>query len=103
METGAASNKWWAMQDARMRNYAMGSSYSEAEKNRAERMRLGLELVYYNREIHINYRKNFIAVKIERPEVRDRRSLALLEKDYEMMGVEKRVTAQGVIYRIPRI
>jgi len=93
---------WFAARDARMRSYENASLYTEAEKNRAERMRMGLTLVYRAKEFHIEYRKKFISVKIDKAMVYDRKSLALLESDYNAIGVVKRVTGQGVTYRIPR-
>lgn len=94
---------WFAARDARMRSYENSCSYTEAEKNRAERMRMGLSLVYGAREFHIEYRKKFISLKIDHPVVRDRKSLALLESDYTALGIVKRVTNQGITYRIPKI
>ena len=93
---------WFAARDARMRSFANSSLYTEAEKNRAERMRMGLTLVYAGKEFHIEYRKKFISVKIDKATIRDRKCLALLESDYEVLGVVKRVTNQGVTYRIPK-
>ena len=102
LDTQAAPNKWWAARDARMRNFAMSTKYTDAQKVQAERMRLGLGMVYSTaKEIHINFRKRFIAIKIEQPTVRDRKNLALLEADYTRAGIVKKVTAQGIIYEIP--
>ena len=36
-----------AARDARMKAVAMWSHYTEAERTRAERIKLGLEMVYY--------------------------------------------------------
>jgi hypothetical protein len=94
---------WFAARDARMRSYENASLYTESEKNRAERMRMGLTLVYAGKEFHIEYRKKFISLKIDKPAVRDRKNLALLESDYTVLGVVKRVTNQGITYRIPKI
>jgi len=91
-----------AMRDARIRNETEKSHYTEQEIIRAERMKYGLELVYACKEIHINYRKKFIAVKVESDRVIDRKNLSLLEEDYATEGVEKLITAQGIIYRIPK-
>lgn len=102
LDTKQAPNAFFAARDARMRNYAQGSSYSAAEKLRAERMKLGLELVYAADEIHINYRGKFIAVKLSNARVRDRDSVNALEAAYAVEGIVKRVSAQGTIYRIPR-
>ena len=98
----AGSYAWAAMRDARMRNEALKSTYSDAERLRAERMRIGLECVYRSNEVHINYRKKFIAVKLSNAIVRDRASVADLESFYASQGISKEITAQAIIYRIPR-
>ncbi len=102
IDTREAPHAFFAARDARMRNEAMKSTYTDRERLRAERMRLGLECVYRATEVHINYRKGFIAVKLSNAIVRDRASVADLEAAYAREGIEKRVSAQGIIYRIPR-
>jgi hypothetical protein len=102
LDTKEASNAFFAARDARMRNYALGSTYSERERLRAEQVKLGLECVYRVTEVHINYRQKFIAVKLTNAIVRDRASVADLEAFYASQGIVKRKTAQGTIYRIPR-
>jgi len=92
-----------AARDARMKAVAMWSHYTEAERTRAERIKLGLEMVYYAKGIYINPRGKFIAIKVDKATVRDRKTLALLEGDYEKAGIAKVVTAQGVTYRIPKV
>lgn len=91
-----------AMRDARMRNEAMKSTYSDAERVRAERMRVGLECVYRSKEVHINYRKKFIAVKLSNAIVINRASVNDLERFYALEGISKEITPQAIIYRIPR-
>ena len=102
LDTKEASNAFFAARDARMRNYAMSSTYTERERLRAEQVKLGLECVYRVTEVHINYRQKFIAVKLTNALVRDRASVADLEAFYASQGIEKRISAQGTIYRIPR-
>ena len=92
-----------AARDASMRAIAMWSHYSDKERVRAERMKIGLEMVYNAKGIHINPRGKFIAIKVDQPQVRDRKNLALLEKDYELLDITKVVTEQGITYRIPKI
>ena len=92
-----------AARNARMRAAAQWSHYTEAERVRAERMKLGLELVYSCRAIYVNPRNRFITIKVEQARVRDRANLALLEKDYELQGIKKAQSDQGVIYRIPKL
>ena len=92
-----------AARDASMRAIAMWSHYTDWERVRAERMKIGLEMVYNAKGIHINPRGKFIAIKVDQPQVRDRKNLALLEKDYELLGITKVLTQQGITYRIPKI
>ena len=91
-----------AARDARMRAAAMWSHYTEAERVRAERMKLALELCYSAKNFYINPRGKFITIKIDNPRVKDRANLALLEQDYVEQGITKIVTAQGITYRIPK-
>jgi hypothetical protein len=102
LDTKEASNAFFAARDARMRNYAMSSTYTAAERLKAERVKLALECVYRVTEVHINYRQKFIAVKLCNAIVRDRASVADLEQFYAQEGIVKRTSAQGTIYRIPR-
>ena len=104
LETKAAGYyAYAAARDASMRAVAMWSHYTDQERVRAERMKIGLEMVYNAKGIYINPRGKFIAVKVDKPQVRDRKMLALLEKDYELLGITKVLTEQGVTYRIPKI
>ena len=102
LNTQEAPNKWWAARDAAQRSYAASTHYTEAQKIQAERMKLGLELVYAAKGIHINFRQKFITVKVDGPLCKDRKTLLLLEQDWEQAGVVKLVSAQGVVYRIPK-
>ena len=100
---GAGYYAYAAARDARMRAVAMWSNYTQAEQVRAERIKLGLEMVYNAKGVYLNPRLKFIAIKVDQPQVRDRKNLALLEKDYEVLGITKVVTKQGITYRIPKI
>lgn len=102
LDTCAASNKWFAARDAQQKSYAASTHYTLEERTRAERMRLGLELVYAARNVYITFRQKFITVKLENARVRDARALALLEADYALQGITKARTAQGIIYRIAK-
>ena len=102
LDTKEADFKWWAAQDARMRNIKNASTWTDADKTRAERMKLGLALVYGNKQIYIAYGKRGISIKVDGAYVVDRKNLALLEQDYDKVGIKKKITPQGVIYNIPR-
>lgn len=91
-----------AIRDARIRSYVNSTLYTDIQKVRAERMKGALELCYQNSGVHINYRQRFVAVKVDRAEVKRKPELRLLEQDWSNEGITKRVSPQGVIYRIPR-
>ena len=100
LDTKEAPTKWWAAQDARMRNIANKSHYADSVHIRVERMILALGLCYRAEGIHEAFGKRGVSVKVDRPRfVRDRKNLALLEQDWAEQGVVKKVSAQGVIYR----
>jgi len=91
---------WFAEKDARMRSAVNSTTFSEAQKIRAERVKLALEMVYTAEKVFIEFRKKFISVKVHKAQVRDRKTLAVLEMDYAKECFEKVKTAQGVTYRI---
>ena len=103
LDTKEAPTAWWAAQDARMRNIANKSHYAESVHIRVERMVLALGLCYVAQGIHEAFGKTGVSVKVDRPSfVRDRRNLELLEADWALLGVTKKTSAQGVIYRFAR-
>ena len=92
-----------ASRDASMKSYAASTSYTEAEKVTAERVKLGLEMVYSAKGVYLTYRKKFISIKLDGARVRDRINLKFLEAEYETKGYTKSSSAQGIIYHIPKI
>lgn len=100
LDTKEAPTKWWAAQDARMRNLTNKSHYSEKTHIRTERMIMALGLCYNAKGIHEAYGKTGISIKVDKPtSVKDRVNLRLLEQEWEQVGVSKKVSPQGVIYR----
>ena len=91
---------WFAERDARMRSAVNSSLFSDSQKLRAERVKLALELVYNSDFIKIEFRKKFISVKVQKPRVKDKKGLQLLDMCYKNEGYTKVLTAQGFTYRI---
>jgi hypothetical protein len=58
--------------------------------------------MYSSRAVHLNYRKGFVSVKLDSPRVVDRANLDRMEKEWSAAGIAKVITAQGIIYRIPK-
>jgi hypothetical protein len=98
----AGNFAWFAERDARMRSIVNSSLFTEIQKIRAEQVKLGLEMVYSADRVYIEFRKTFISVKVEKPNVRDRKGLSMLETCYANEDFEKCKTAQGVTYRLFR-
>jgi hypothetical protein len=90
---------WVAARDARMRNYANSTLYTDAQKHKAERIKLILEMVYSAKQVHINYRKTFVAIKVDNGRIRDAKLLKIAENDWANEGITKRVSDQGIVYR----
>lgn len=100
LDTREAPTKWWAAADARMRNIANKSHYAESTHIRVERMVLALGLCYAAKGIHEAFGRRGVSVKVDRPSfVRDRKNLQLLEADWAELGVVKKTSPQGIIYR----
>ena len=93
-----------AFLDARMKSAAAKSSYSHAQQLAADRLQMGLQACYECTEVYVTYRKQFISVKVDHPtDIIDKAGLAIREKDWENMGYVKKVTDQGITYRIPKV
>ena len=89
-----------AAANARMRNLVNESNFTEKQKLRAEKVKLGLELVHTKTsKLYVNYRAKYIAVKVV-GNVSDRKNLKLLESDWTKLGVTKHHTEQGTIYHV---
>lgn len=98
----AATTKHYAAMDASMRNIANKSSYTEAVRHRIESMKMVLDTVYKAKKVYEAYGVRGVSIKVDGAIVRDKRNLALLEQDWALLGFVKRVTEQGVIYRLDR-
>ena len=83
-------------------NRQMAGTYTLAQQCLAQRALDLLDTVYSYARSYVNYRKKFIAVKLESQTARDRKAareaLGILEgKGYSVVA-----TPQGLVVRIPR-
>jgi hypothetical protein len=100
INTEEAPKKWWAAQDARMRNIANKSHYSYQIQTQVERMKLALSVVYGAKAIYDAFGKTGISIKVDGPWVKNRKELALLEAEWATKGITKKISPQGVTYRL---
>ena len=100
--TQEAPNKWWAAQDARMRNYANKSRWDSKIQRRVDAMMMALDSIYSGR-IYEAYGVRRAAIKIDNPQIKDRKWLRILEADWAAEGVTKTVTPRGILYQIAKL
>lgn len=100
LNTEEAPNKRWASQDARQRNLSNKSHYSYRIQTQVERMKMVLTVLYTARNIYEAYGKRGISIKLDHASVKDRQNLELIEAEWAEQGVTKRISDQGVIYRL---
>lgn len=98
-DTNEAPVKWWAAQDARMRNIKNKSHWSDAVQLKVEAMKMVLDCLYSGR-IYEAYRKKSVSIKIDRAHVKARSDLALMEAEWAREGITKTETPQGILYRV---
>jgi len=91
---------FFAARDASMKSAVNSSKFSEKQKVQAERVKLGLEIVYSAESVLITFCNKWIRVKVKNGIVRDKKGLQMLEKDYAAQGYTKLSTPQGIIYRV---
>lgn len=101
-DTQEAPNKWWAAQDARMRNYANKSRWDSKIQRRVNAMMMALDSIYSGR-IYEAYGVRRVAIKIDSPQVKDRKWLRILEADWAAEGITKTVTPRGILYQIAKL
>lgn len=98
----AEDNKRGAAVNAYYRNRELACTYTREQQCLAQRALDILDCAYAYAQSYINYRKKFIAVKLEGALRRDRARAAEAVSILESKGYEVVVTAQGIVVRIPR-
>jgi len=88
--------------DAERRNNENASCYSSAERSAANTARDLLDMAYAYKGLHINYRKTFIAVKVDAPLVKDKLTVRAVKDVFKEKGYEVLVSPQGIVVRIKR-
>jgi hypothetical protein len=103
LDTKEASNKFFALQDRRMRNHVNKTLYTEAQNLKLTRIKLALEMCVKGTVYEVSYGKKSASVKVQDGAfVGDPKMLALFEADWAVEGIYKKVTPQGFQYHLPR-
>lgn len=101
IDTKDSPTPFWAILDRRVRNAANKSLYTSKQITRAIRLQDALRSFYsgtfYDEP---SYGTRGISVKVGNPSVRDRAGLKAYEAELAKEGITKKISAQGVLYRI---
>ena len=100
LNTEESPNKWASAQDAQRRNTNNKSRYPQSIQNQVTRMLMIMDMVYAAKDVYEAYGKTGVTVKVDRCVVRDRKNLRALEAEWALKGFVKKVTKQGVNYRL---
>ena len=98
-DTNEAPNKWWAFQDAKMRNIKNKSHYDAKVHLRVDRMKVILGELYLGK-VYEAYNPKRVSVKVDKPVVKNAGWLRALEADWALEGITKTQTSTGLLYRI---
>jgi hypothetical protein len=101
LNTQEAPVKWWAAQDARVRNTANKSHWSSQVRLQVDRIKLVLEMIYAGK-VYEAYGKRGVSIKIDRPRILKQDLLKEMEQHWALQGITKRETAQGILYRLSK-
>jgi hypothetical protein len=97
----AGKNRFGAVRNAELLNAQQQRTYSQAQQRQAVTARDLLDTAYNYSELYINYRKKFIAIKLEGAQARSA-IVKEVEALFAEQGYSRVDTPQGIIYRIPR-
>ena len=100
LNTQEAPTKWYAAQDAQRRNTNNKSHYAYSVQAQITRMLAVMDMVYAAKGIYEAYGKKGVSVKVDGAIVKDRKNLQALEQEWTLKGFTKKITPQGVIYRL---
>lgn len=103
LDTPASSTPFWAILDRRARNSANKTLYTAKQITRAIRLMDALPN-FYNGTFYDDpsYGTTGISIKVGEPRVRDAKGLRAYEALLEQEGITKKVTKQGILYRIKK-
>jgi len=100
IKTDEAPTKWFAAQDAQRRNTNNKSHYPQSIQTQVTRMLTVMDMVYAAKGIYEAYGKTGVSIKVDGAIVKDRKNLRELEAEWTHKGFTKKVSPQGVIYRL---
>ena len=89
--------------NAEYHNRMNAATYTSGQRSQAQSVIDIVDLAYKYDATYVNFRKTFIAVKIEGAMVRDRKLARQVDEILTEKGYTKAVTPQGIVVRILRV
>lgn len=95
---------WVCAADAKARDKANKPAYSQEQQDFANTLHTLVEQAFSRSKVYMNYRKNFIAIKVDAPSLLDKVTLrvATLDSYCEQHNIQRTVSRHGnIVYRLP--
>lgn len=89
--------------NAEYHNRMNAATYSSSQRSQAQGVIDIMDLAYKYHSTYVNFRKTFIAVKIEGAMIRDRKLARQVDEILAEKGYTKAVSPQGIVIRIMRV
>ena len=104
VDTNTQLPVWKAIEHVRQVNAQNESLYTDEQKQGAQRIQRYVESVFPHHRVFLNYRKNFIAVKVEGISMAEAQTTQsqLLEDLCELSNVEVVAHGTNVIFRVAK-
>ena len=102
INTDVSRRPWFVKQDVERLNAKWSATYTPKQRSAAQQALDLLDTAYHYQGAYINYRKKFIAVKLDRPIKRNKLYAATADAHFADKGYSKVVSPQGFVVRIPR-
>jgi hypothetical protein len=100
LETKKSKSAWFAINDADRYSTECASRYTSKQRATAQTAVDLLDMAYRYKGLYTNFRKTFIAIKVDNAQVKNRAVLIEVDAILEGKGFTKAVTPQGVVYRL---
>jgi hypothetical protein len=100
----STTSKLFCALDAQRRNKQHIDSYTEMTKDFSGVLLTLVGMAYPSSQVYRNYRKDFIAIKVDSPTMHDKASstVAALDEYCTLNRVFKAQSGRHIIYRIPK-
>lgn len=88
---------WVCVQQATEQTQEYIQNYTSAERDKVQALFERISNAYISSKVYLNYRKNHVVIKVDKPKIHDRASTTTenLNEWLKAHGVEKQISKQG--------